>query len=162
MKTQDLSNSVDRENIDDEDVDVFNNSQELPVESEDQQRLVEFRDRRCAIFMDENLSWADFSLCCAEFATQARPLASELNRPALLRGNQPITDPPASPPPPPPPPRRPPMGRRIAKFDAVVARRIQGIYRHSKKRATRKLLNDNVVSYSASVDDVRSYFTDAF
>lgn len=144
---------ADRENIDNEDVDVFNNSQKLPVKSDDQQRLVEFRDRWCAIFMDDSLSWADFSLRCAEFATEAKSLVSELNRPPSLRVNRAT--------PPPPPPRRPPMGRRVAKFAAVAARRIQGLYRHSKKRAARKLLND-VVSYSGSVDDVSTYFTGVF
>ena len=145
---------ADREDIDNEDVDVFNNSQELPVESEDQQRLVEFRDRWCAIFTDDTLSWAVFSLRCAEFATEAKSLASELNRPLSLRVNRTA--------PPPPPPRRPPMGRRVAKFDAVAARRIQGLYRHSKKRAARRLLNDNVVSYSGSVDDAAEYFAGVF
>ena len=134
-------------------MDVFNNSQELPVESEDQQRLVEFRDRWCAIFTDDTLSWADFSLRCAEFATEAKSLASELNRPLSLRVNRTA--------PPPPLPRCPPMGRRVAKFDAVAVRRIQGLYRHSKKRAARRLFND-VVSYSGSVDDAAAYFAGVF
>ena len=34
----------DRSNIDDDDVDVFNTSQELPVEGDDQRRLVQFRE----------------------------------------------------------------------------------------------------------------------
>ena len=54
------------------------------------------------------------------------------------------------------------MGRPIARFNPVAARRIQGLYRHSKKRAARKLMNDNVVSYTGSVDDAETYFNDVF
>ena len=43
----------DRGNIDDDDdVDVFNTSQELPVEGDDQRRLVQFRERWIEISID--------------------------------------------------------------------------------------------------------------
>ena len=37
--------------------------------------------------------------------------------------------------------------------------KIQGLYRHSKKRAARKLLSDNQVQYSGTVDAATKYFT---
>ena len=46
--------------------------------------------------------------------------------------------------------------------DPVAARKIRGLYRHSKKRAARKLLNDNHVQYSGTVEDATTYFTNVF
>lgn len=150
--------SDDHADLDEDDVDAFNNSQELPVESDDQRRLVEFRERWIQVF-SEDLSWPDFSLRCAEFATETKELASELSRPASMRNKQSVDGHPA---PPPPPPRRPPMGRPVKRFDPVAARKIQGLYRHSKKRAARTLLNDNSVQYSGSVEDATTYFMGVF
>ena len=56
----------------------------------------------------------------------------------------------------------PPNGRPIARFDPVAARRIQGLYRHSKKCAARQLLNDNAISYGGTLDDAHTYFMDVF
>ena len=58
----------------------------------------------------------------------------------------------------PPPPRRPANGRPFRRFNPVEARRIQGLYRHSKKRAARKLLNDVSVSYTGTQIDAETYF----
>ena len=54
------------------------------------------------------------------------------------------------------------MGRPARRFDPVAARRIQGLYRHSKKWAARKLLSDNHVQYSRTVEDATTYFTAVF
>ena len=61
-------------------------------------------------------------------------------------------------PPPPPPPRRPANGRPFRRFNPIEARQIQGLYRHSKKRAARKLLNDVSVSYTGTQIDAETYF----
>ena len=148
----------DRDAVDDDDVDVFNDSQQLPVEGADQQRLVQFRERWIATFSSD-LSWDDFSRRCEDFATESRDLASELSRPLAQRPNPAGT---AQSAPPPPAPRRPAMGRPARRFDPVAARRIQGLYRHSKKRAARKLLSDNQVQYSGTVDAATQYFTNVF
>jgi hypothetical protein len=47
-------------------------------------------------------------------------------------------------------------------YNPVEARKIQGLYRLSKKRAARKVLNDSKPSYSGSVDDANSFFTKVF
>ena len=43
----------------------------MPVEGEDQARLLDFRNRWCEVFSMEN-SWQDFSNNCVTFATEAR------------------------------------------------------------------------------------------
>ena len=50
----------DRGAVDDDDIDVFNDSQQLPVEGADQQRFVQFRERWIETFSSD-LSWDDFS-----------------------------------------------------------------------------------------------------
>ena len=51
--------------IDDDDVDVFNNSQELPVEGDGQRRLVQFRERWIETFSND-LSWDDLDLAYSD------------------------------------------------------------------------------------------------
>jgi hypothetical protein len=126
----------------------LNSSQDLPLQDADLVRLQEFRTKRFDVFSADS-SWQDFSTQCETFAAETRSLSQELSRPQLLRTAKPHNT---------PPPRRPPNGRPIQRFDPVAARRIQGLYRHSKKRAARKLLNNNTVSFSGSVADVETYF----
>jgi hypothetical protein len=126
----------------------LNSSQDLPLQDADLVRLQEFRTKWFDVFSADS-SWQDFSTQCETFAAETRSLAQELSRPQLLRAAKPPNN---------PPPRRPPNGRPIQRFDPVAARRIQGLYRHSKKRAARKLLNNNTVSFSGSVADVETYF----
>ena len=92
---------------------------------------------------------------CVQFATAARKLASDLRKPKNPN-NAGIEMAPR------PPPHRPPAGRPISRFDPTEARRIQGLYRHSKKRAARKLMNDNVVTYSGTFQQAETYFTEIF
>lgn len=140
---------------DSDDGESFNDSQELPPQDNDLERLKAFRQKWLDIFSQDS-SWEDFSKNCELFAAETASLASLLNKPPSARQNL------GAPKPPPPPPRRPPNGRRIASFDPTAARRIQGLYRHSKKRAARKLLSDNAVSYSGSIEDAQTYFADVF
>jgi hypothetical protein len=126
----------------------LNSSQDLPLQDADLVRLQEFRTKWFDTFSADS-SWQDFSTQCETFADETRSLAQELSRPKLLHTAKPPNN---------PPPRRPPNGRPIQCFDPVAARRIQGLYRHSKKRAARKLLNNNTVSFSGSVADVETYF----
>ena len=145
----------DRENVDDDDVDVFNSSQELPVDKADQERLLAFREHWSNVFLDDSTSWDEFSQQCAQFATAARELASDLRKPKKpnTAGTEMAPRPPF---------RRPPAGQSISRFDPTEARRIQGLYRHSKKLAARKLMNDNVVTYSGTTQQAVTYFTENF
>ena len=138
---------------DDDDVDAFNDSQALPIPGEDQQRLLEFHNKWHAVFSADS-TWQEFTDQCVEFASEARSLASDLIKPPGARVRNENPDP--------PPPRSPAIGRPIARFDPVAARRIQGLYRHSKKRAARQLLNDNTISYGGTLEDAHTYFADVF
>ena len=128
--------------------DDLDSSQDLLLPDEDLLRLTAFRERWSEIFGGE-LSWPDFCSRCEEFAGEARDLVRQL-RTRSTPGN---TTNPA-----PPPPRRPPAGRPIPRFDPVAAKRIQGLYHHSKKRAARKLLCDNSVTYTGTVQAASDYF----
>ena len=49
---------------------------------------------------------------------------------------------------------------RFRRFNPVEARHIQGLYRHSKKRAARKILNNASVSYAGTQVDEETYFNE--
>ena len=97
----------------DDDVDVFNDSQQLPVDGADQQRLVQFRERWIET-LSSDLSWDDFSRRCEDFATESRNLAVDLSRPLALCSNPTGA---AQPAPSPPAPRRPAM---VALRDVLI------------------------------------------
>ena len=59
-------------------------------------------------------------------------------------------------------PRCPPHDRGFRHFDPAEAQRIQGLYSHSKKRATTTLLNDISVTYSGTKMDAEKYFEAVF
>ena len=117
-------------------------------------RLQEFRALWTERFTCDT-SWDEFSNLCEHFAAESRDLARSLSQPMAPKPNPAKPNPP---PPPPPPPRRPPHGRGFRRFNPVEARRIQGLYRHSKKRAARRLLCDASIQYSGSIADAESYF----
>ena len=54
------------------------------------------------------------------------------------------------------------QNRRHLNYNPILARKIQSLYRISKKRAARQVLNNNSPSYSGTVDDAKSFFTDVF
>ena len=139
--------------------DPRDSEEDLLLKDDDLAKLYGFRTKWTETFSCEH-SWADISDLCLEFASQARELAQYLNRSSssTLR-SQP--NPPA-PPRPPPPRRRPPHDRGCRRSDPAEARRIQGLYRHLKKRAARKLLNDAAVPYFGSKLDAETYFETIF
>ena len=89
-----------------------------------------------------DLSWSNFCAKCEEFAGETH---ENNNSPAQ----------------PPPPCRpaagRPAAGRPIPRFDPVAAKRIQSLYRHSKKRAAWKLLCETSVTDTGSVHAASEY-----
>ena len=135
--------------------DDLDTSEDLLIEPGELDRLNEFRSLWIERF-NGDLSWDEFSVLCERFAVDTREMAQSLSNPMAPKpsGSQP------NPPPPPPPRRRPPHGRAFRPFNPVEARRIQGLYRHSRKRAVRKLLCDSSVQYSGSVAAAESYFED--
>ena len=137
--------------------DDLDTSEDLLIEPGELDRLNEFRSLWIERF-NGDLSWDEFSVLCERFAVDTREMAQSLSQPMAPK---PVGDQPTAPPPcPPPPPRRPPHGRGFRSFNPVQARRIQGLYHHSRKRAARKLLCDTAVQYSGSVGDAETYFVD--
>ena len=52
--------------------------------------------------------------------------------------------------------------RRPLRYNAIEARRIQSLYRISKKRVARKVIGDNKPSYTGNVDNAEQFFTNVF
>ena len=116
-------------------------------------QLTEFRSLWAERVNSEH-SWDEFSQLCESFATEARTMAQSLSNPMA-----PAPAAASNPPPPPrPPPRRPPHARGFRPFNPIAARRLQGLYRHSNKRAARQLLCDTAVQYSGSLPQAETYF----
>ena len=141
---------------DDEDgVDGFYNDEEQPPSTDDQTTLLLFREKWRSTFSQDS-SWTDFTKHCTDFATAARELAIHLNRSSTSRNKPKPTDPkPTS-------SHRPPQGRHIKSFDPTEARRLQGLYYHSKKRAARKILENNNTIFTGTIDDAEHHFTTSF
>ena len=142
---------------DNEDPSDLDSSGDLLLQDADLVKLTEFRGKWIDTFNSEH-SWNEFTDLCVQFASDAREMAQYLNRPKNVKPTVP-SDPP---PPPPPPARRPPHDRGFRRFNPVEARRIQALYRHSRKRAARQLLNDATVSYGGSKADAETYFEEVF
>ncbi len=100
-----------------------------------------------------NSSWQEFADQCTQFATD---VISECERnfqnkkkSAPRRPNRPSARPINN-------------NRRPLKYNPVEARRIQSLYRLSKKRAARQVMSDNKPSYSGSVDEANEFFSKVF
>ncbi|CAB4020187.1 hypothetical protein B7P43_G14789 [Paramuricea clavata] len=52
--------------------------------------------------------------------------------------------------------------RHPLRYNPIEARRLQSLYRISKKRAARKVINDNKPPYAGSVEDAENFFTNMF
>ena len=132
--------------VDNEDPSDLDSSGDLLLQNGDLVKLTEFRAKWTDTFNSEH-SWDEFSELCVQFASDAREMAQYLNRPKNLK---PTT------------PDDPPPDRGLRRFNPVEGRRIQGLYRHSRKRAARQLLNDAAVSYSGTKADAENYFEEVF
>ena len=119
-----------------------------PVES-----IPEFH-ARWSLFYSGQSSWQEFSDKSDQFAadtvtTCIAHYRSPKNVPAPRRPNRPSARPANN--------NRQPIG-----YNPVEARKIQTLYRISKKRAARKIIDDSKPSYSGSVDDANVFFTSIF
>ena len=101
-------------------------------------------------------TFVEFSRLCdlfaAEVATKGKEISS--NNPTRSR---PIPNPRNR-----PNGRVPSSNRRRLQFNPRDAKRIQILYRLSKKRAARQILNENNTSYSGTKERAEQYFSDTF
>ena len=102
-------------------------------------------------------SFDDFCSKCDDFAsavvTEAR--ASSANK--SNRRGRPVQNPRNR-----PYNRLPNQNRRPLRFNPMEARRIQTLFRLSKKRAARRILQENNTTYTGTKDQANDYFTDTF
>jgi hypothetical protein len=100
-----------------------------------------------------NTNWHEFSDHCYDFAND---VISESDKIFQNKKN-------AAPRRPTRPSARPVNNnRRPLKYNPIEARRIQRLYRLSKKRAARQVISDNKPSYTGSVEDANSFFSQVF
>ncbi|CAB4035547.1 Hypothetical predicted protein [Paramuricea clavata] len=100
-----------------------------------------------------NSSWQEFSEQCDQFAND---VVSECESNFQSKKN-------AVPCRPGRPSARPiSNNRRPLQYNPIGARRIQSLYRISKKRAARQVISDNKPSYSGSVDEANEFFSRVF
>jgi hypothetical protein len=112
----------------------------------------EFSNKWLATF-STNSNWDDFSNRCYNFASDVI-LESDKNfdlrkKAAPRRNNRPSARPINA-------------NRRPLKYNPIEARRIQRLYRLSKKRAARQVISDNKPSYTGSVDEANHFFQQVF
>ena len=110
-----------------------------------------FQDRWSSVFSD-NTSWEDFSNQCYKFADDVVKTSNERQP-----GKKPVPRRPFRPPARPVNPNRVPL-----RYCPREAKKIQAMYRMSKKREARKVLDNNSPSYTGSCDDANSFFTSVF
>ncbi len=100
-----------------------------------------------------NTNWHEFSDHCYDFAND---VISESDKIFQNKKN-------AAPRRPTRPSARPVNNnRRPLKYNPIEARRIQRLYRLSKKRAARQVISDNKPSYTGSVEYANSFFSQVF
>ena len=58
--------------------------------------------------------------------------------------------------------RPPPDNHRAQRFNPAEARRLQSLYRHSRKRAARKVLANESPIYNGTLDEAKTFFTNVF
>jgi hypothetical protein len=115
--------------------------------------LQDFRQRYKLEFQ-EDMDLHDFERLTQQFTTEAVDLARTLSsqqrpRPAPRRPDRPSA--------------RPPIDRRRPlSADPTAAKRLQHLYRISKKRAARKVFGDESPGYDGTIDDATEYFTRTF
>ncbi|CAB4034717.1 Hypothetical predicted protein [Paramuricea clavata] len=128
-----------------------------PTPSDSSLKRDAFKDKWTSAFSSD-IPWSEFCSLCDEFVVETRSLALEIaanSSPTSYR--------------PKPLPRcNRPSGRRTAfrhrplLSNPAEAQRIQTLYRHSRKKAARKILSPNCPPYSGSIENAESFFKDTF
>ena len=115
--------------------------------------LHDFRQRYILEF-NEEMDFHDFQRLTSQFTSEAVNLARTISsqqrpRPAPRRPDRPSA--------------RPPIDRhRPLPSDPLAAKRLQHLYRVSKKRAARKIFGDESPGYDGTLNDATAYFTHSF
>ena len=130
----------------------FEGTQEsLPTQSSSENQSP-FVQKWLPIF-DSNPNWQEFSEQCDLFVNdvllESDKLFKNKKRAAPRRPDRPSAKPVNN-------------NRRPLQYNPIEARRIQNLYRISKKRAARQVIGDNKPSYSGSVDEATKFFSDVF
>ena len=116
-----------------------------------------FKDKWTTAFSSD-IPWSEFCSLCDEFAVESHSLALEIaavssptfhRRKPLPRCNRPSG-------------RRPAFRHRPLLSNPAEAQRIQTLYRHSKKKAARKILSPNRSPYTGSIESAESFFKETF
>ena len=116
-----------------------------------------FKDKWTTAFSSD-IPWSEFCSLCNEFAVESHSLALEIaavssptfhRRKPLPRCNRPSG-------------RRPAFRHRPLLSNPAEAQRIQTLYRHSKKKAARKILSPNCSPYTGSIESAGSFFNETF
>ena len=113
--------------------------------------IIEFQSKWSAA-PSADCGWDQFAKNCDDFAEdviKTSEIDFQRKKPAPRRSNRPSARP-VNP------------NRRPVKYNPIQARKLQSLYRISKKRAARKVLNDSKPSYDGSVDDANEFFTRVF
>ena len=121
--------------------------------SDSAQTMQSFRNRYKTAFAAEQ-TFSDFELLCSQFSSDAVTLAREItsNRkptPAPRRPDRPSARPPID-------------NRRPTTADPHAARRLQTLYRLSKKRAARKIFGDESPGFDGTIDEAADFFRNTF
>ena len=115
--------------------------------------LQAFHDKWSDVFTDPG-NWPNFSEECTAFAkdvivTSAKVLPDKKQNHAHRRPNRPSARPVNN-------------NRRPLRYNPIEARRIQSLYRISKRRAARKVIGDNKSSYTGTTENAEQFFTNVF
>ena len=110
------------------------------------------QDRWSSVFLD-TISWDVFSNQCKKLFEDVIKTSQEKQPKKASAGpRHPLR-----------PSARPINNNRAPlRYNPREARKIQAIYRLSKKRAARQVLNNNSPSYTGSTDDANTFFTNVF
>ena len=112
-----------------------------------------FKDKWTIAFSSD-IPWSEFCSLCDEFTVESHSLALEIaavssptssRRKPLPRCNRSSG-------------RRPAFRHRPLLSNPAEAQRIQTLYRHSKKKAARKILSPNHSPYTGSIESAESFF----
>ena len=125
---------------------------QIPPSNNTSDPIQAFHDKWSAVFSDSD-NWPKFSDNFSAFAkdvieTSANVFHTRNNR-GPRRPNRPSARPVSN-------------NRRPLRYNPIEARRLQSLYRISKKRAARKVINDNKPPYAGSAEAAENFFTNVF
>ena len=128
-----------------------------PTPSDSSLKRDAFKDKWTSAFSSD-IPWSEFCSLCDEFVVETRSLALEIAANSSPTSYRPKPLPSCNR----PSGRRPAFRHRPLLSNPAEAQRIQTLYRHSRKKAARKILSPNCTPYSGSIENAESFFKDTF